>query len=99
MVEDTTEKAEADSSVFDDEETRLFYLSLPNLRAMVPAVLLGEAATSDSTPGEEPQADETSGNEPETQSSPVWVCCKTWIILVVKSVLCLYFCYNVGAGL
>ncbi|KAJ8759872.1 hypothetical protein K2173_009973 [Erythroxylum novogranatense] len=44
-----------DSSVlealWDDEDTRAFYECLPDLRAFVPAVLLGEAEPKESAPG------------------------------------------------
>lgn len=34
---------------FEDEETRAFYESLPDLRAVVPAVLLGDKAPDEAT--------------------------------------------------
>lgn len=34
---------------FEDEDTRAFYESMPDLRAVVPAVLLGEAAPADTS--------------------------------------------------
>ncbi|XP_017697728.2 regulator of nonsense transcripts UPF2 isoform X2 [Phoenix dactylifera] len=45
--------------VWDDEDTRAFYESLPDLRAFVPAVLLGEA---------EPKLNEQHPKTPEQQS-------------------------------
>ncbi|GLJ39978.1 hypothetical protein SUGI_0817920 [Cryptomeria japonica] len=39
----TTKDASNPEPVWDDEETKAFYESLPDLRAFVPAVLLGEA--------------------------------------------------------
>ena len=34
---------------FEDEDTRAFYESMPDLRAVVPAVLLGEVAPTDAS--------------------------------------------------
>ena len=48
--------------VFEDEEARSFYESLPDIRAVVPAVLLGEGAKGGKGAGEE-------GGEPGTSSS------------------------------
>ncbi|KAK1293378.1 Regulator of nonsense transcripts UPF2 [Acorus calamus] len=45
--------------IWDDEDTRAFYESLPDLRAFVPAVLLGEA---------EPKVNEQTSRSPEQQT-------------------------------
>ncbi|KAL5569213.1 hypothetical protein UlMin_025788 [Ulmus minor] len=48
-------------AIWDDEDTRAFYECLPDLRAFVPAVLLGEA---------EPKSNEQSGKTQEQPSEP-----------------------------
>lgn len=52
------EGAEAPGGLFDDEDTRAFYESFPDLRAMVPAALLGGPAASGATAADG-RADET----------------------------------------
>lgn len=52
------------SSEFDDEETRFFYQVLPDLREMVPAVLLGDAATPPTPPVAAAMAAESTSNPP-----------------------------------
>ncbi|GLT88919.1 hypothetical protein SLE2022_069260 [Rubroshorea leprosula] len=63
--EDASSTAGKDSStveaIWDDEDTRAFYECLPDLRAFVPAVLLGEA---------EPKANEQSAKSQEQSTEP-----------------------------
>ncbi|KAJ4812115.1 Regulator of nonsense transcripts 2 [Rhynchospora pubera] len=54
-------EAPAMEPVWDDEDTRAFYESLPDLRAFVPAVLLGEA---------EPKTSDPEGKSNERPESP-----------------------------
>ncbi|KAH9311223.1 hypothetical protein KI387_026258, partial [Taxus chinensis] len=54
----TAKDASNPEPVWDDEDTKAFYESLPDLRAFVPAVLLGEA---------EPKTNEQSHKSPEQQ--------------------------------
>ncbi|KAK9868805.1 hypothetical protein WJX84_002149 [Apatococcus fuscideae] len=53
------------SGPFEDEESRLFYESLPDLRAVVPGVLLGNQNVSESKPDED-----TSTEMADTEESP-----------------------------
>ena len=47
MIQETDDSAAA--GPFEDEDTRAFYESMPDLRAVVPAVLLGEVAPADAS--------------------------------------------------
>lgn len=46
-IQETDDSAAA--GPFEDEDTRAFYESMPDLRAVVPAVLLGEATPADAS--------------------------------------------------
>lgn len=51
-------------SIWDDEDTRSFYESLPELRALVPGVLLGDASDKE-------KEKDTKDKEPEEQTEKV----------------------------
>eukprot|EP01018_Ginkgo_biloba_P009187 Gb_41555 [translate_table: standard] len=59
----TGKDASTPEPVWDDEDTKAFYESLPDLRAFVPAVLLGEA---------EPKTSEQSHKPPEQQQESMF---------------------------
>lgn len=69
---------------FEDEETRAFYESLPDLRAVVPAVLLGDKtpdeasngvaadSTADTVDDTAKTEDQPADASPAGQLSPTW---------------------------
>ncbi|KAL3151997.1 hypothetical protein ABBQ32_001118 [Trebouxia sp. C0010 RCD-2024] len=54
----------APAGPFEDEDTRAFYESMPDLRAVVPAVLLGEATAPADTPDQNESAVNRQGTPP-----------------------------------
>ncbi|KAK9825703.1 hypothetical protein WJX81_008105 [Elliptochloris bilobata] len=58
----TREVGVASGGLFEDEEAAAFYQSLPDLRAVVPAVLLGEAESTAAGTRPDPDAANGSGN-------------------------------------
>eukprot|EP00898_Chlorokybus_atmophyticus_P007627 jgi/Chlat1/7866/Chrsp66S07293 len=62
----TTTAQEGPEPVFDDEDTRTLYESLPDLRVLVPAVLLGDTEKDSSRASEQDTAAYTSGANEST---------------------------------
>jgi hypothetical protein len=58
------EEESFDDNVFEDSDTRDFYMSLPNLFELVPAILLGEAAMEHAKKMAEESAAKDAGNTP-----------------------------------
>ncbi|VDN39237.1 unnamed protein product [Dibothriocephalus latus] len=73
QLRETVEIDVENNPIFEDEDTRLFYESLPDIKAMVPGILYKESEQSVSRPATEPQPSEPAEKTLPTEGTRILI--------------------------